>query len=252
MKKLLTTIAVLGLFIGCASLGTQAVTQNSDKERGFISLSTSANTEVAPDVAEVTFAIVTSDPKSMQKATVQNKEISNKVLTALKSLLNTQSGDYIKTTDFHASPVYTYSGNKRSLEKYEVSNRVFVHTKSLDKRGNMIDRAIESGATNVNSLNFSVSNYESQCNSLIEIASKKANTRASIAVKSMSATLDGIKSMDISCSENKSYSAPRMYMAKNMLAATADGVSAESSPRTSISEGVIKIYANVNVSYFVK
>ena len=132
MKKLLTTIAILGLFAGCASLGTQAGTQNTDKERGYISLSTSANTEVAPDVAEVSFAIVTSDTKSMQKATVQNKEISDKVLSALKSMLNTQNGDYIKTTDYHASPVYTYSGSKKNLDKYEVSNRVFVHTKSLD------------------------------------------------------------------------------------------------------------------------
>lgn len=252
MKKLFITIAILGLLAGCASLGTQAVTQNGEKERGYISLSTSANAEVAPDVAEVTFAIVTSDNKSMQKATAQNKEISDKVLSALKSMLNTQNGDYIKTTDFHASPVYTYSGSKKNLDKYEVSNRVFVHTKSLDKLGSMIDMAIESGATNVNSLNFSVSNYESQCNSLIEKASKKANTRASIAVKSMSATLDGIRTLDISCSENKNYSTPRLYMAKNALAATADGVAAESSPQTSISGGIIKIYANVNVSYFVK
>lgn len=252
MKKLFTTIAVLGLFAGFATLGSQAVSQINDKERGFISLSTSANTEVAPDVAEVSFAVVTSDPKSMQKATVQNKEISDRVLSSLKSMLNVQNGDYIKTTDFHASPVYTYSGNKRNLDKYEVSNRVFVHTKSLDKLGSMIDKAVESGATNVNSLNFSVSNYENQCSSLIEIASKKANARASVAVKSMSAQLDGIKSMDISCSENKGYTAPRMYMAKNMLASVADGAAAAESAPTSISGGVIKIYANVNVSYFVK
>jgi uncharacterized protein YggE len=77
-------------------------------------------------------------------------------------MLNTQNGDYIKTSDFHAAPVYTYSGNKKNLDKYEVSNRVIVHTKSLDKLGNMIDKAIESGATNVDSLNFSVSNYESE------------------------------------------------------------------------------------------
>ena len=57
--------------------------------------------------------------------------------------------------------------------------------------------------------------------------------------------------MDISCSENSVRNYPRMYMAKNMLAATADSVAAEGAS-TSISEGVIKVYANVNVSYFVK
>ena len=248
MKKFLSATIISLLVL--ASVSVQAVSNNNEKERGYISLSTSANTEVTPDVAEISFAIKTSDTKSMQKATVQNKEISDKVLAVLKGSINTSNGDFIKTSDYNASPVYVYNNNKRTLEKYEVSNRVIVHTKSIDKVGNMIDKAIESGATNVNSLNFSVSNYEAQCNSLIESAAKKANTRALIAVKSIGATLDGVRSMDISCSENNSRSYPRVYMAKNMLGAVADGAAETSS--TSISEGVIKVYANVNISYFVK
>ena len=170
----------------------------------------------------------------------------------LKGMINTSNGDYIKTSNYNASPVYNYNGNKRTLEKYEVSNRVTVHTKSLDKLGSMIDNATEAGATNIDSLNFSVSNYESQCNSLIESASKKASARAGIAVKNSGAVLDGIKTMSVSCSENKNYSTPRLYMAKNMLSAAADGAEESSTPVTSISSGVIKIYSNVNASYYVK
>lgn len=246
MKKFLTTIAVLGLFAGFTTAGTAAAI-----ERGYISLSTSADTEVAPNVAEIAFAVKTTDLKSMQKATAQNKEISEKVFGVLKGMLNTSNGDYIKTSNYNASPIYTYRDSKQIFDKYEVSNRVIVHTKSVDKVGSMIDKAIEAGATNVDSLNFSVANYESQCNSLIEVAAKKASARASIAAKSMSATLDGIRTMDVSCSENRNYVTHRVYMAKNMLSAAADGVAQESAP-TSISGGVIKIFANVNVSYFVK
>ncbi|MBR6127090.1 SIMPL domain-containing protein [bacterium] len=251
MKKLITTALLLGVLAGVSAISTQAITGINEKERGYISLSTSANTEVAPDVAEISFAVKTSDTKSMQKATVMNKEISDKLLGILKGMLNTSNGDFIKTSDFNASPIYTYNGNKKNLDRYEVSNRVIVHTKSIDKVGNMIDKAIEAGATNVDSLNFSVSNYESQCNSLIEIASKKASTRATIAAKSMGTTLDGVRSMDISCSENSVRSYPRLYMAKNMVADAAEGATANQSS-TSISEGVIKVYANVNVSFFVK
>ena len=68
MKKTLLTAAVLGLIAVSAPLSTQAVTQVSH-DRGYISVSTSANTEVAPDVAEISFAVQTSDTKSMQKAT---------------------------------------------------------------------------------------------------------------------------------------------------------------------------------------
>ena len=249
MKKGIIVIAVLSLLTG-SIMATNAVT-NNDKERGYITISTSANTEIAPDVAEISFAVKTTDTKSMQKASLMNKDISEKIYNIMKELINTSNGDYIKTSNYNASPVYIYDNNKKKFDKYEVSNRIVVHTKSLEKLGSMIDKATEAGATNVDSLNFSVSNYETQCNSLIDIAAKKANTRANIAAKSSGSVLDGIRSMDINCSENANYSAPRLYMAKNMLAATADSVAAEGAS-TSISSGVIKIYANINASFFVK
>ena len=64
--------------------------------------------------------------------------------------------------------------------------------------------------------------------------------------------LDGIKSMNISCSDSPRYSAPRVYMAKNMLSATADAVAEGSGISTAISEGTVKVNANVNVTYYVK
>ena len=195
MKKTLLTAAVLGLIAVSAPLSTQAVTQVSH-DRGYISVSTSANTEVAPDVAEISFAVQTSDSKSMQKATQLNKEASDRVLSVLSSMLNSSNGDYIKTSDFSASPIYSYSGSKRNLDKYEVSNRVIVHTKSLDKVGSMIDKAIEAGATNVDNLNFSVSTYDAQCNDLLGIATKKAQSRAGLLAKNLGTTLDGVRTFD--------------------------------------------------------
>ena len=249
MKKTLLTAAVLGLIAVSAPLSTQAVTQVS-LDRGYISVSTSANTEVAPDVAEISFAVQTSDSKSMQKATQLNKEASDRVLSVLSSMLNSSNGDYIKTSDFSASPIYSYSGSKRNLDKYEVSNRVIVHTKSLDKVGSMIDKAIEAGATNVDNLNFSVSTYDAQCNDLLGIATKKAQSRAGLLAKNLGTTLDGVRTFDVSCNANN-YNSPRMYMAKNMLASVADEA-ASGGTQTSISGGVVKIYANVNASFFVK
>ena len=249
MKKTLLTAVVLGLIAVSAPLSTQAVTQVSH-DRGYISVSTSANTEVAPYVAEISFAVQTSGTKSMQKATQLNKEASDRVLSVLSSMLNSSNGDYIKTSDFSASPIYTYSGSKRNLDKYEVSNRVIVHTKSLDKIGAMIDKAIEAGATNVDNLNFSLSTYDSQCNDLLGIATKKAQSRAGLLAKNLGTTLDGVRTFDVSCNANN-YSSPRMYMAKNMLASVADEA-ASGGTQTSISGGVVKIYANVNASFFVK
>ena len=98
MKKILTASVLAGLLI--VPMAAQAV--SSQIERGYISVSGTANTEVAPDVAEISFAVQTSDTKSMQKATLLNKETSDRVLSVLSSMLNKDNGDYIKTANYNA------------------------------------------------------------------------------------------------------------------------------------------------------
>lgn len=245
MKKFLISTAIVGLALGCASV--QAISESI--ERGYISVNTSANAELAPDVAEISIAVKTYDNKSMQKATLQNKEISEQVIATLKSMIDTSKGDYIKTADFSATPIYSYSGNKRNFDKYQVSNSVVVHTKSIDKIGTMIDKSIALGATDVNSLNFSVSNYEAQCNDLLTLAAKKASARANAVAKTVPTTLSGIRSMDVSCSTSNS-SRPQYKMLMANRAMMMDSEAAGSS--TTIESGVIKVFANVNATYFVK
>lgn len=245
MKKFLISTAIVGLALGCASV--QAISESI--ERGYISVNTSANAELAPDVAEISIAVKTYDNKSMQKATLQNKEISEQVISALKSMIDTSKGDYIKTADFSATPIYSYSGNKRNFDKYQVSNSVVVHTKSIDKIGTMIDKAIALGATDVNSLNFSVSNYETQCNDLLTLAAKKASARANAVAKTVPTTLSGIRSMDVSCSTSNS-SRPQYKMLMANRAMMMDSEATGSS--TTIESGVIKVFANVSATYFVK
>ena len=245
MKKFLISAAIVSLALGCASV--QAISESI--ERGYISVNTSANAELAPDVAEISIAVKTYDNKSMQKATLQNKEISEQVIATLKSMIDTSKGDYIKTADFSATPIYSYSGNKRNFDKYQVSNSVVVHTKSIDKIGTMIDKAIALGATDVNSLNFSVSNYEAQCNDLLTLAAKKASARANAVAKTVPTTLSGIRSMDVSCSTSNS-SRPQYKMLMANRAMMMDSEAAGSS--TTIESGVIKVFANVSATYFVK
>ena len=245
MKKFLISAAIVGLALGCATV--QAISESI--ERGYISVNTSANAELAPDVAEISIAVKTYDNKSMQKATLQNKEISEQVIATLKSMIDTSKGDYIKTADFSATPIYSYSGNKRNFDKYQVSNFVVVHTKSIDKIGTMIDKSIALGATDVNSLNFSVSSYEAQCNDLLTLAAKKASARANAVAKTVPTTLSGIRSMDVSCSTSNS-SRPQYKMLMANRAMMMDSEAAGSS--TTIESGVIKVFANVSATYFVK
>ena len=140
MKKVLIAVTAMALMAGVTAISVNAAEEKDMK--GYVTVSTSANTEISPDVVEVSIAVKTSDAKSMQKATLDNKETSDKVYNALKLMIDTTKGDYIKTSDYNATPVYRYTNNKRVLDKYEVSNSIVVKTKNISKVGDMIDKAI--------------------------------------------------------------------------------------------------------------
>lgn len=249
MKKYLSAALVAAMAVGFLYTGMQKASADT-AEKGYVSVSTSANTELPPDVVEISIAVQTSDAKSLQKATEENKLISDKVYKELSSMINKDNGDYVKTANFNAAPIYSYKNDKKTLIKYEVSNNVIIHTKSIKDAGKMIDKAISLGATNVNNLNFSISSYDKQCNDLLALAAKKAYTRAGILAASAGNSLNGIKNINGSCSTDSARPQYRM-LAKNVMSAGASMMdTAEAS--SPIQAGVIKLFANVNASYFVK
>lgn len=246
MKKCFLIALALALVAGFVPISAKAVSDTV--ERGFISVNTTANTEITPDVADISIAVKTYDNKSLQKATTENKEISERVLASLKTLINTSNGDYVKTINYSASPLYTYSNNKRNFDKYEVSNTVIVHTKSIDKVGEMIDKAISSGATNVDNLALSVSRYDDECNQLLVKATQKARSRADLLAKSALTSVTGVRSLNVSCSANNSITPQYRMLAANMGSADMEAKSTS----TSIEKGIVKVYATVNATFFVK
>ena len=251
MKKIITAAVIAGMFVSFGGVCTIAATDNTP-ERGTLSVSTNADAEVSPDTVDIRISIKTKDSKSMQKASNENKLTSDNIYNALKGFINSQNGDYLKTADYNARPIYTYtSNNKRVFDRYEVSNNIIVHTKNIEQVGAMIDKAISLGATDVSDLRFSVSNYEKQCNELLEIASKKAKTRADITAKASGSYITGVKNLSISCSEN---TPNRVQYRLMMNKAASDGASYEaaSAPSTPIQSGVIRVFANLSAVYFIK
>ncbi len=249
MKKYFTAALIVAMTVGFVSSGTMKAAAEAI-ERGFVSVSTSANTELPPDIVEINIAVQTEDAKSLQKATDENKAISDKVYSELSSMINAQNGDYVKTANFNAAPIYSYKNDKKNLIKYEVSNNVIVHTKNIKDAGKMIDKAISSGATNINDITFSISSYDKQCDELLSIAAKKAYNRAGLLASSAGNTLAGIKNINGSCSTSEAIRPQYRMLAKNVaMSASADSAEGSASP---IQGGVIKLFANLNASYFVK
>ena len=170
----------------------------------------------------------------------------------MKSVITPANGDYVKTSNFSASPSYIYNNNKRTLDKYNVSNNVIVHTKSIDKISTIIDKSLSLGATDVDSLNFSLSEKDTQCADLLSNATKQVKKRADIVATAAGSSVVGIRSIDTTCSLNNSSRYP-VYRNSLMMAKSEsmDGAAPEASS-VNIEAGTIKIYSNVNASFYLK
>lgn len=255
MKKVIaaTMLSSVLLTLPTSTLPAGAVNGiDNTLNKGYVSVSYTAEKEVSPDTVEVSISVKTDDKKSMQEAVRKNKEISDKVYSYLKSVITPANGDYVKTSNFSASPSYIYNNNKRTLDKYNVSNNVIVHTKSIDKISTIIDNSLSLGATDVDSLNFLLSEKDTQCADLLSNAAKQARKRADIVATSVGSSVVGIKNIDTTCSLNNSsrYSVYRnsLMMAK---AESMDGATPETNS-VNIEAGTIKIYSNVNASFYLK
>lgn len=252
MKKILLGALVVSIIAGIAATSGIATTTTTTQveERGYVMANGSANKDLTPDTAQISFSVVTYDKTSMQRATEENKNITEKIIKDLKSSINTNNGDYIKTTNFSATQQYKYQNRERIFDKHQVSNTIIINTKNIDKVGNMIDKAIKLGATDVDNLNFTVSKYDNECEEILAEATKKAKTQAGIMVKAVGAELNGVKALSGSCNSSGS---PRSYRYATNKLMMADSVAEEAAgPSTPIEVGTIKIYANVDASFFVK
>ncbi len=251
MKKKSVLFLIISTMIFSAPLTVGAVDNNQLQQKGFISVSYTTEKEISPDTVEFSISVKTSDKKSMQEASRKNKEISNKVYEYLKSNIKPANGDYIKTSNYSANPIYTYKDGKKYFDKYEVSNNIIVHTKSLDQVSGYIDNSIQLGATDVNSLNFTLSNKDSQCADLLSTAAKQVRTRANIVSEAVGTSILGVKELRTSCSVNQRRTSYVTNM-KLMRAAGSAMDAAAPEASTNIESGNITIYASVDGDFYVK
>jgi len=242
MKKVLTSALVFSVIIVTTAFSCRASVV--EKDEGFISVNASTSKEVTPDQAQITVNIETSD-KSLQKAAEDNKIIADKVYSSLKAILNTGKGDYIKTNKYSANPVYIYTKeNKKVFDKYVVLNNVIVKTKNIEIVAKLIDTAVASGATNVNDIQFLLADYDSACNDVLAQLTKRAYSQAVSIANSINSKIIGTKSISSTCNPENN---PRPFygmMAKSSMDSN--------SSATPIESGKIKIYANVDASFYVK
>jgi uncharacterized protein YggE len=176
MKKIL----IAAMAILCAINLLKA--EEEEPKRRTLVVTGTAELTVAPDICYMSFVVETIGRKASE-AYLENIEIMNAINAAIKAQ-GVESKD-MRTTNFSFTPQYRYTDkDKRIFEGYRVYNTLNVSVRDLSKVSNVLDAAVEAGASDVQGINFTVENpkkyTEEARREALRAARKKAEESAEI------------------------------------------------------------------------
>jgi uncharacterized protein YggE len=217
--------------------------QELKEEKGTISVTGEAREYNTPDTALMTLGVETTG-KTVSETVAENNKRSEGVVSALKSLISPAAGDSIKTSSYAIQPVYEYDNVKKKsiLTGYRVLNQVTVRTKKIEIAGKIIDNAIQSGANQVQSISFMLSEEKEYCEGVLRKAAEGAKREAFFVARTLGTTISGIKSISPSCGRQPQPIHRQPVMEMKMAAAA---------PETALEAGDVVVSATVNVVFYI-
>jgi uncharacterized protein len=154
--------------------------------------------EVAPSYAQIRIG-VTTRTKTVKEAVATNSNLMTLIMAALKDAGVAEND--IQTARFSIQPIYTSVSTLGSrdphaeskLSGYDVSNRVNVTIRQIGKVGELIDRAVASGATDVGNVSFVVSDASKALDQAREAAIADARRKADVYAKASDVRLGPVE-----------------------------------------------------------
>jgi uncharacterized protein len=240
MRRLSFICAILALFL-LASVGTVSAAQDSTTDK-VIHAAGSGTAIGTPDRALVTFSVQTENP-DVKVAQADNADKMAKVINAI-----TGAGipkDLLKTTGYSIYPVYDDSTSgilNQKVRTYRVTNTLTVTLTDVSRTGEIIDLAVANGVNQADSIQFMLSDAQTQALRGDALRKAVANARADVdtVAGALGVNITGMGTIDIT----QSYT-PVVYANYQMDAAGA----AKSAVPTPIQPGDITVNAQVSVTY---
>jgi len=232
---LLSTFCLLFFSSTCfASAETQLTNVISASGNGVV--------ELAPNMADISFAVIT-EANEAEIAQVENSEIVNKVVNSLKN--NGISSTDINTAGYNLNPKYIYDEKKSpKISGYEVRNEITVTVRDTALIGKVIDLAVKSGINQVRNIRFYVEGSMEQKAKALTQAIEDARVKAEVIATALGKKIVGIKS----ASGNWYNDVPQpIYFERSM----AVGGGADSAMSTPISPGLAEIRASAEIVYLI-
>ncbi len=206
---------------------------------GKISVAGVGKSYQAPDVATVSAGVVTEAPTA-QEAMSANARKMNAVISALKAA--GIQNRHIQTSQLSLNPQYDYANRRKPrITGYNARNTVTARSENLDQVGPMLDALVESGANNINGINFSIKDAEGAKSEARREAVKNARRKADEMATAAGVRLGRILQM----SESSHGFRPQPMMMARGLAADV----AESTP---VQGGEQTLSVTVNITYVIE
>lgn len=158
---LINSCLVMLILVGLIGVGTIIRYSNAIVPSRVITVSGEGKTSIAPDLATITFSVVSqgTKPDDIAKA---NIEKINKATAFVKE--QGVKAEDIQTAGYNLSPRYKYDkdSGESSISGYELSQSVTVKIRALDKAGAIVGGLTGVGINQIGGLTYSIEKPEAQ------------------------------------------------------------------------------------------
>lgn len=249
------TVVILALIVGLVLVsvlfalnrGTpDTLTVAQQEQRETITVTETVEKETMPDEAHIYLEIKTR-AETAQEAKNDNAQINDAVLIALEEY--GLDKDQIETTSYYLNEETKWDKDK---EEYITTGYVLTHimkvtTEDIDAAGEIIDTAVDAGATGIDSVQFTLSKAKESDikGEALALAAEKAKTKAAAIVDAVAVDLGQI----ISITESSYYS-PYPWYSRSLYAM--EEAAEEVSYDTTISPEELTVSATVTLTYEIE
>lgn len=237
MKKTVHILTlVCALFLMSCSAAFAAPQQETP--RPTLSVDGQGTGTATPDMATVTIG-VTTQGKDAAKAQNDNAWVSNQIQAAVRGLGIAEKD--IQTRNYSFYPNYSTDKDRRNeVTGYTVNNSVIVVVRDIKLTGKVIDAALNNGANEINSLDFSASDTKAVRKVALLNAVQDARDKADIIAKGLGKRIVGIQNI----SESTGYIETRRFGGNMLMAVAKDAA-------TPIAPGSLSLTANVHIDFIL-
>ncbi|MCI9201663.1 MAG: SIMPL domain-containing protein [Lachnospiraceae bacterium] len=210
-----------------------------------ITVNSSEQVAVVPDIAEIVYAVRT-EAKDAASCQQQNTSDVNNVIGILKNMGISETD--IQTTDYYMYPIYNYSGNTQRITGYEASTSLTVSNLPIDSLSDILAKSVEAGINNIQSIAYQSSQYDEAYANALKLAMESAKTKASALAEAGNCSLGNV----VGVHENSNYSSARYT--DNALSSKmrqAEQMALEDTAGAGIMPGEINIEVNITVDYLI-